>query len=58
MARLFNVLECLAANLKTSERPSRKAVRCLVGLAEYGSFNQKTDVALENESKLNEMDLK
>lgn len=32
IARLFNVLECLAYRLKSAERPSRKAVKLLVGL--------------------------
>jgi len=32
IARLFNVLECLAYRLKSSERPSRKAVKHLIGL--------------------------
>ena len=32
IGRLFNVLECLAYRLKSEERPSRKAVKYLIGL--------------------------
>lgn len=36
IARLFNCLECLAGRLKNSDRPSRKAVKHLLGLSAGG----------------------
>ena len=34
IGRLFNVLECLAFRLKSAERPSRRAVKYLVGVGD------------------------
>ncbi len=46
IARLFMCLECLAAKLKTNERPSRKAIKYLLGIGENSVKEVKVESAV------------